>query len=325
MTIYTCEICKYSTKYKYDFNKHLKTKKHRLNEECTDNIPTELEGMNQNEPQMNHNEPAMNHNEPVNIPKDIKKYPCDYCEETFNTLPSKRRHELHRCKENSTLSNSVITKQETQIKKLEKENETQIKKLEKAMEKQKKDMETQCKEMETQKKEMAKQIELLLTKVGNNYTTINNTNTNTNNNNIQLNNYGSEDLSHITDALKTYLLRIPFGGIQRLIENIHFNKDKPENINLMITNKRDNKISVYEDGKWVYRNKKKTIQRLIDNKYYILDDHYNEIPEEELSKFNHTNYKSFSDKIDESDKQLLEQLYEDVEIIILNKQNKVEN
>jgi hypothetical protein len=93
----------------------------------------------------------------------------------------------------------------------------------------------------------------------------------------------------------------------------------------MITNKRDNKISVYEDGKWVYRNKKKTIQRLIDNKYYILDDHYNEIPEEELSEFNHTNYKSFSDKIDESDKQLLEQLYEDVEIIILNKQEKVNN
>ena len=265
--------------------------------------------MNQNEPQMNHNEPAMNQNEPVNIQKDIKKYPCDYCEESFNTIPSKRRHELHRCKENTNVSNSIITKQETQIKKLEKENQNQIKKLEKAMEKQRK-------EMENQKKEMAKHIELLLTKVGNNYTTINNTNTN----NIQLNNYGSEDLSHITDALKTYLIKHPFGAIQQLIEKIHFNRDKPENINLMITNKRDNKISVYEDGKWVYRNKKKTIQRLIDNKYYILDDHYNDIDEKELSQFNHTNYKSFSGKMDENDKQLLEQLYEDAEIIILNKQ-----
>jgi len=173
-------------------------------------------------------------------------------------------------------------------------------------------------QMKEREERLMKQIELLLTKVGNNYTTINNTNTNTNN--IQLNNYGSEDLSHITDALKTYLIKHPFGAIQQLIEKIHFNRDKPENINLMITNKRDNKISVFEDGKWVYRNKKKTIQRLIDNKYYILDDHYNDIDEKELSQFNHTNYKSFSGKMDENDKQLLEQLYEDAEIIILNKQ-----
>jgi ribosomal protein L33 len=173
-------------------------------------------------------------------------------------------------------------------------------------------------QMKEREERLMNQIELLLTKVGNNYTTINNTNNNTNN--IQLNNYGSEDLSHITYAVKTYLIKHPFGAIQQLIEKIHFNHDKPENINLMITNKRDNKISVYEDGKWVYRNKKKTIQRLIDNKYYILDDHYNDIPGEELSEFNHTNYKSFSGKMDDNDKQLLEQLYEDAEIIILNKQ-----
>ena len=305
MVLYDCKTCNYSTKYKYDFNKHLKTKKHRVNEECTMNNPKELMGMSQNEPQMSHNEPAMSQNEPVILQKDIKTYPCDYCEESFSTMANKRRHELHRCKENTNVSNSIITKQENKIKKLEKEKENQIKKLEKAMEK--------------QRKEMAKHIELLLTKVGN--TTINNTN----NNNIQLNNYGSEDLSHISDALKTYLIKHPFGAIQQLIEKIHFNRDKPENINLMITNKRDNKISVYEDGKWVYRNKKKTIQRLIDNKYYILDDHYNDIDEKELSQFNHTNYKSFSEKMDDNDKQLLEQLYEDAEIIILNKQEKMEN
>jgi hypothetical protein len=271
------------------------------------NNPKELMGMSQNEPQMSQNEPQMSHNEPqmsqnepVILQKDVKKYPCDYCDESFSTMANKRRHELHRCKENTNVSNSIITKQENKIKKLEREKENQKKAMEK------------------QRKEMAKHIELLLTKVGNNYTTINNTNTN----NIQLNNYGSEDLSHITDALKTYLIKHPFGAIQQLIEKIHFNRDKPENINLMITNKRDNKISVYEDGKWVYRNKKKTIQRLIDNKYYILDDHYNDIPEEELSQFNHTNYKSFSGKMDENDKELLEQLYEDAEIIILNKQEK---
>ena len=123
-------------------------------------------------------------------------------------------------------------------------------------------MKNQIEQMKEREERLMKQIELLLTKVGNNYTINNNTNTN----NIQLNNYGSEDLSHITDSLKTYLIKHPFGAIQQLIEKIHFNRDKPENTNIMITNKRDNKISVFENGKWVYRNKKKTILKLIDNK-----------------------------------------------------------
>ena len=143
--------------------------------------------MSQNEPQMSQNEPAMSQNEPVILQKDIKTYPCDYCEESFSTMANKRRHEIHRCKENTNISNSVITKQGNQIKKLEKA-------------------------MEKQKKELMKQIEILLTKVGN--TTINNTQTN----NIQLNNYGSEDLSHISYSDKTQMLKIPYIMIQRMIE-----------------------------------------------------------------------------------------------------------
>ena len=42
----------------------------------------------------------------------------------------------------------------------------------------------------------------------------------------------------------------------------------------------------------VYRNKKKTILKLIDNKYYLLDDHYNDIPYENLTEFNHDNYQN---------------------------------
>ena len=154
---------------------------------------------------------------------------------------------------------------------------------------------------------------MLLTKVG----TTNNT---TINNNIQLNNYGSEDLSHITDALKTQLIKIPFVAIQKLIEKIHFNAKKPENTNIMITNKRDNKISIFENGKWVYKNKKRTIKNIIDDKYYILEDHYNEIPEDQLSGFNHDIYKNFSNKYENGDRDTANKMYEDAEIIILNNQ-----
>ena len=87
------------------------------------------------------------------------------------------------------------------------------------------------------KKYLYKQIEVLLTKVGN--TTINNTQ------NIQLNNYGKEDMSHISDTLKTQLLKIPYGMIPKLIEAVHFSDEKPENKNIALTNKNDNKIKIF--------------------------------------------------------------------------------
>ena len=281
MGSFTCIFCKYHTTINSNYTKHLKTKKHRLNEANTLNSPKELMVLNQNEPTMNQNEPSMNQNEPVNIQKDIKKYPCDYCEESFNTLPSKRRHELHRCKENAVVSNSIITKQGNQIKKLEKA-------------------------MEKQKKELMKQIEILLT--------INNTQTN----NIQLNNYGSEDLSHISYRDKTHMLKIPYVMIQRMIEKIHFNDLKPENKNLMIVNKKDKYIKIYENGKWIYNDKKTTLEDLIDGKYFILDEHFNEITSDELSEIQKSRYEDFQTKYDSKDNGLHKELLEKTELTLLN-------
>ena len=299
MVSYECIICNYSTNIKSHLNRHLKTKKHRVNEEKPiKNINTNDKN-SQNEPQMSQNEPQMSHKKPQ---KKLKMYPCDYCEETFSTMANKRRHELHRCKDNAIVSKSIILKHENQIKKLEKEKENQIKKHEKAMEK--------------QKKELMKQIEILLTKVGN--TTINNTQTN----NIQLNNYGSEDLSHISYSDKTQMLKIPYIMIQRMIEKIHFNDLKPENKNLMIVNKKDKYIKIYENGKWIYKDKKTTMEDLIDGKYFILDEHFNEITGDELSKIQKDRYEGFQTKYDNKDNDLHKELLEKTELTLLNQMNR---
>ena len=295
MVSYDCIICNYSTNIKSHLNRHVKTKKHHLNEEYSVKNTKEIEERSQNEPQMSQNEPQMSH-------KKLKMYPCDYCEETFTTMANKRRHELHRCKDNSNVSKFIIIKHETQIKKLEREKENQIKKHEKAMEK--------------QKKELMKQIEILLTKVGN--TTINNTQTN----NIQLNNYGSEDLSHISYSDKTQMLKIPYIMIQRMIEKIHFNDLKPENQNLMIVNKKDKYIKIYENGKWIYKDKKTTMEDLIDGKYFILDEHFNEITSDELSKIQKNRYEGFQKKYDNKDNGLHKELLEKTELTLLNQMNR---
>ena len=144
MPQYICEICNYSTKLKGDFNKHEKTKKHRNNVEAHKQASLSMvmnqnePQMNQNEPQMNQNEPAMNQNEP---PK--KQYKCNYCEETFTTMPSRRRHELHRCKYNDDVMMKLMDEKDKYIKKIESEK----------------------KEMERERKQLYKKIDELISKV----------------------------------------------------------------------------------------------------------------------------------------------------------------
>lgn len=167
------------------------------------------------------------------------------------------------------------------------------------------------KQLQEEKEEFKKQIELLLTKVGNTTNHINNTQ------NIQLNSYGNEDLSHITDTLKTQMLKIPYGMIPKMIEAVHFNKEKPENKNIAFTNKKDNKIKIFCGNKWVYKDKDKTINDLIDGKYFILDSHY-EDSNENMTLSSKTTYEQFRNFFDDKDKDLHDQLKKDCELLLLN-------
>ena len=228
-------------------------------------------------------EPEKSQKEPKRAKKEPEKsqqYMCDYCDEQFKTYANMRRHELHRCK---------YRYDNTSYKKLFMESK---------------------KKMERENKDLRKQIEILLNKVGD--TTINN-----NTQNIQLNSYGKEDLDHITDSMKTQLLKIPYGMIPKMIEAVHFNNDKPENKNIAFTNKKENKIKVYREDKWVYKDKDDIIHDLIDGKYFILDTHYDSVVES-LNNTSITSYEKFRTFYDENDKILHDQLKKDCELVLLN-------
>jgi len=250
----------------------------------------EFSVMNTNEHKMNTNEHKMNTNEHKMNTNEHTKHMCDFCDESFNTLPSKRRHEIHYCKHRYD---------DMSYKKLFIESKQQ-------MEKEKKELKIQ---MEKEKKELRKQIEILLTKVGD--TTINNTQ------NIQLNSYGKEDMDHITDTMKTKLLKIPYGMIPKMIEAVHFNNDKPENKNIAFTNKKENKIKVYSGDKWIYKDKDDIIYDLIDGKYFILDNHYDSVVES-LNMTTKTTYEKFRTFFDKNDKILHDQIKKDCELTLLN-------
>ena len=161
--------------------------------------------------------------------------------------------------------------------------------------------------------EQKEHINKLIDKVG---TT--NITTNTNINNIQLNNYGKEDISYITDTIKSNLLKGPYNMIPKLIEHVHFNEDKPENQNILFPNKKENKIKIFKDNKWVYKDKVEVINDLIDGKYFILDCHYEDVLKDKFNKYNKKIYETFRDLFDVKDVTLHEQLKKECELMLLN-------
>ena len=281
MPLYSCDICKISTKILTHYKRHLLTAKHLRNQKEYDNKDEYIEKKYKKEPKR----AKKSQNEPANSEKvyfeETGEYRCEFCDAVFSSKANMRRHEKHRCKDNNARFSRFVEIQQKMLENSEKE-----------------------------KKELYKQIEKLIDKAGN--TTINNTQ-----NNIHLNGYGHEDLSHITDSLKTQLLAKPYGAIPMMIEAIHFNEKKPENKNIALTNKKENRIKVFTGDKWIYKNKDETINDLVDGKYFILDCHYEENCNN-LSKNVQDTYQKFQYKYSEEDKKFLDSLKSECELVLLN-------
>ena len=231
--------------------------------------------------------------------------------------------------ENPDFVDKIISAKNSKIKTLQKDNNTlekdknmlqkdknilekdknMLQKDKYTLEKDKKELQKNAEKLEKEKKELYKQVATLLEKVGDT----------TNIQNIILNNYGKEDLSHITDALKTKMIGMPYGAIPKMIEAIHFNDEKPENKNIMIPNKKENLVKVFEGDKWIYKNKSETINDLVDSKYTIIDDHYEDMESQDgVEPRIKTTFTKFRKFYEEGDAEMVETLRKECELVLLN-------
>jgi len=309
MPLYSCSLCNYSTKFKSDFTKHTNTNKHRLKLLATDTTSHHDGVMNTNEHKVNTNEHNTNTNEHkvntkmntnehksntdeekvINMEKvNLKKFTCEFCSTRFNTKASMNRHKKRYCKENPNYIDTIIDAKDYKIESLEKDK----------------------KKLEMEKAHLYNQVATLLDKVGD---------TTNIQNNIILNNYGNEDLSHITDKLKTELLNIPFCAIPKMIEAIHFNDQKPENKNIVIPNKKENLVKVFQGDKWIYKNKNETISDLVDSKYTIIDEHYEILDTaDKVTPKVKTTFSKFRKYYEKGDAEMVEKLKHECELVLLN-------
>ena len=217
---------------------------------------------------------------------------CEFCEKTFTRKTGLTKH-LNCCK--------------IKYKKDKNENEKDKK----------------IKFLERKQEELQDKVEDLLIEFSKNASTINNITNNTTNNqnkiiNININNYGNENIDYLNNDYLNNLLQGAFTAIPKLIENIHFNPRHPENHNIKITNKKEPYVKIRKNDKWELQDKKETLATLVDDKYYILVDHYadvektNNIPKKTKKIMEHF-HDSYMDN-----KEIQKDLQKKSEMIILN-------
>ena len=179
--------------------------------------------------------------------RKTQEFSCKYCGKPFKHMQSMYHHIKYTCKHNKDedlkelvrLMNLQMEQQNSQLMKKDEQIERQSKQIEKLMEK------------------------LKVPNVTNNIIQ---------NNNIQLLSYKDTDTSHLTDKDYINSIKQVTFCVKDMIERIHFNPTKPENMNIYISNMKDKYLMVYEDGNWNLKNKVYEIDSLYQSKEMMIEE-----------------------------------------------------
>ena len=256
MFTYDCKCCNFSTKLKSNYTRHLKTNKHKKSTESQHLV-------NQ---KSTFSQPKVNLLEEKNNTHPFK---CKYCDKNFKFKQSMYKHIKYTCKKNKDEDFQELAR-------LLNEKEKQLALKEQKMEKQLALKETK---METEMKRMQKQIDKLTNKLQ--IQNINQGIVQNGNNviNIQLLNHQDTDYSHLTP--KDYINCITDCNkcVKTLIEKVHFNANKPENMNIYLSNIKGKYLMIYKDNTWQIQDKKTQVDDLYDNNEFVLGAWYDEYKE----------------------------------------------
>ena len=217
---------------------------------------------------------------------------CKYCDKEFKYMQSMYRHIKYTCKQNK----------DEDIKEL-------VRLMNLKLEQKDKELELHKKQLESQ----GKQIEKLMCKLQINVhaNVINN---------IQLLPYKETDYSHLTEKDYVGAIKKVNFCVKNIIEKIHFNPDKPENMNIYISNLKDKYMMMYEEGNWNIKSKKE-IERVYSDKEMLLDDW--------LDREQHK-YPELKDKFmryinNKEDDDTLNMIKDDIKVMLYNKKNLIES
>jgi hypothetical protein len=151
---------------------------------------------------------------------------------------------------------------------------------------------------------------------------VSNVNNTQNNINIQINVRDFAMSENTTYLDKSFLLEcFKDMDLVKVLEEIHFNPEHPENHNVRIKNVKQNLMEYVNDGKWVVKKKDEVLEHLIMNGYRVLHTYYKKNKddvEDELEDFQVDESLQWLRKIYDEDKSLYKELKNDAFLLVMN-------
>jgi len=309
---FKCDCCHYTTEIKSNYAKHIKSIKHQKN--CIK--PSRIGKKYISNKKVSINESSPDSEVSLRVvevnPNSIQKYHCKYCEKEYNHKSSLSKHIKYSCPNNNDedlkelvrLLNLKIEMERKEREIERNERETERKDFQKQLEKQQKMFH---KKLQVQDK----QIERLMGKLEIHGSFNNNTI-----NNITLLAYRNTDVSHLKTEDYIGFYKKVNHCVKQLIEKIHFNPEKPENMNIYISNMKDKYITVYDGSNWNLANKNEELTRLYEEKEQMLEEWLESNPNPMLKEkfIKYLNNKESDD--------CLQHIMEEIKLMMYNKGNQ---
>ena len=257
MEKYYCECCNYSTNHKAKFQRHLGTKKHEKSSQSHHKVTTKSPFF---VPKVTIKSPQSHHQVTIFDPKTAHSdFVCKYCHKTFKFKQGMYRHIKMYCKKS----------EDEDLKELVRLMNEQLKEKDKELKEKDKKMQGFVKHQERNNKLIKKLTDKLqITNYSQHNVVVNN--------NIRLLNYKDTDLSHLTSSdYKEAINQVNYATLE-LIKKIHFNPNKPENMNIYIPNIKDKYVVMFKENTWQIQTRNKEVDDLMEDKYMLLREWYNE-------------------------------------------------
>ena len=304
---FTCEWCRYSTTVKCNYAKHLESNRHIIQKyKQTSSLKSDVLKVSPELAEVSQKLAKVSPELAEVRPKGIF---CKYCEKEYKHKSSLSKHIKYSCTKNKDedlkeLVRLMNLKMEAERKELQSEN----KELQKQLDQKSKQLTQQQNVFDKRLDTQSKQIEKLMGKLEIHGSFNNNTI-----NNITLLAYRNTDVSHLTTEDYMGFYKRVNHCVKQMIEKIHFNPEKPENMNIYISNMKDKYMTIYDGQNWNLANKNIEMSRLYEEKEQMLEEWLESNPNP-LLKEKFTRY--LSNK--ESD-ECFQHIMEEIKLMMYNK------
>ena len=129
------------------------------------------------------------------------------------------------------------------------------------------------------------------------------------------------DLSHLTDKDYLRIMNKGFKSVPKLIEEIHFNPNKPENKNIYIPNIKNKYAMGWNGQKWDLMNRNEVIDDMYDDKSNILIEKFEELESSNIDKNTLKKFRRFINKQDDDD--IKNKIKEEIKLLLYNNKNNI--